>query len=48
MRGFANKLVEYEDDEIDQIWMQMKEALVSITTKVCGYVKVESKKANSE
>ena len=44
----TSKSVECEQVETEQIWEQMKEAVVSSAKEVCGCAKVGSKNVNSE
>src|SRR5678816_1679135 len=48
LRTLASKSVECEQVESEQIWEQMKEAIVSSAKEVCGCAKVGSKNDNSE
>ena len=48
VRTLVNKSVECEQDGTEQIWSQMKDALVSSEKEVCGCAKVGSKNVNSE
>src|SRR5678816_1973233 len=48
LRELASKSVECEQVETEQIWEQMKEAIVSSAREVCGCAEVGSKNVNSE
>src|SRR5678816_2194491 len=48
LRTLASKTVECEQVETEQIWEQMKEAVVSSAKEVCGCAKVGNKNVNSE
>src|SRR5678816_3166872 len=48
VRALASKSVECERVDTEQIWGQMKEAIVSSAKEVCGCAKVGSKNVNSE
>lgn len=49
MRVLANKLIEHEQNETDQIGMQMKEIFVNCSVELCGNAKAaKSKNDNSE
>src|SRR5678816_2242414 len=48
VRTLASKSVECEQVETEQIWEQMKEAVVNSAKKVCECAKVGSKNVNSE
>src|SRR5678815_1875678 len=48
LRAFANKSVECEQVETEQIWKQIKKAVVSSAKEVCGCAKVGSKNVNCE
>src|SRR5678815_1676101 len=47
LRAITSKSVECEQVETEQIWEQIKEAVVSSAKEVCGCVKVGSKNINS-
>src|SRR5678815_5295144 len=48
VRALASKTVECEQVDTEQIWGQMKEAIVSSAREVSGCAKVGSKNVNSE
>src|SRR5678815_1288391 len=48
LRALASKSVECEQVDTEQIWGQMKEAIVSSAKEVCECTKVGSKNVNSE
>ena len=47
-RALSSKSVECEQNETEQIWLQVREALVNSAKEVCGCAKVGGRNVNSE